>query len=152
MLSSEYGLQKFLLILAVVEKNISLRFDKYLEAEVCTGHTLADFLPVEPYKFELQVLLHKSGFTEMIHLKSDSQRNVPPSSVNIFPSIGARQSLWHDMNALISINNLQIKQPRWSSLPPTFNQLLSKREKHCMMLSSTRGPPRQLFAFFHSVC
>ena len=30
----------------------------------------------------------------LIYLKSNSQRNVPPSSVNIFPSIGAKHSLW----------------------------------------------------------
>ena len=70
--------------------------------EVCTGHTLADFLAAGPWKFDkfplqsgpiLQVLVHKNGFTELAYLKSDSQRNVPPSSVNSFPSIGAKQSL-----------------------------------------------------------
>ena len=73
----------------------------------------------------LQVLVHKNGFTELAYLKSDSQRNVPPSSVNSFPSIGAKQSLWHGLQQQhwTTFNNLQIKQPRWSSLPPTFSQL-----------------------------
>ena len=106
----------------------------YPEVEVCTGHTLADFLAAGPWKFDkfplqsgpiLQVLVHKNGFTELAYLKSDSQRNVPPSSVNIFPSIGAKQSLWHGLpqQHWTTFNNLQIKQPRWSSLPPTFSQL-----------------------------
>lgn len=106
----------------------------YPEVEVCTGHTLADFLAAGPWKFDkfplqsgpiLQVLVHKNGFTELAYLKSDSQRNVPPSSVNSFPSIGAKQSLWHGLQQQhwTTFNNLQIKQPRWSSLPPTFSQL-----------------------------